>query len=131
MSDDEIRAVLDASLDRGISVAETRERLAELRIPEGRTFVYARTAERPQAMLARIFDAGGPWPRPESSTLRWVDVTLIYEPDDHLADWLLSRDGVRYGGGGPAFGPSREPMAPVRSFPSPVPPPVDPFKDAH
>jgi hypothetical protein len=130
MTDSEIRATLDANFAKGMSPDQVRSKLVELRVPAGRHMHYEPTPERPEVLLARIYPAGGAWVGAGDQTLEFVDVSFVFEPPAGLVRWPIYRDGVRYFGGGIAYGPSRATISRPHDFPANLPPPADPLEGA-
>ncbi|MBL0921422.1 MAG: hypothetical protein IBJ10_04755 [Phycisphaerales bacterium] len=124
-----------AEFEPGMNLAEVESRLDALRQGPDQRLWYPPTPTRGPTLLARFFEPGGFWVRSEDALVQWVDLAFEFEsnPQDAGATvrsiWMF-RDKARYFQGGPAYGPRRPAMAPLRRWPAPPPPPVDPYQDA-
>src|SRR5262245_42019261 len=130
MTDAEIRARVQEHFHTGMTRASVNGTLTELRVSERYRLLYPAEGEHPEVLLARLYQPGGAWVRDEDSVIEFVDLSFIFTKEDALSGVSMFRDGIRYFRGGRVNAPAREPLAPLRDWPSTPPPPRDPLDRA-
>lgn len=128
-TDQELRATIAEHFPPGITVDEVHAALNELGVSKRFRMVYPRTESRPLILLVRMF-YGGFWVDRGRHTLKWADASYVFDGQERLDRVLLYRDRMEYYHGAPLWGPTRPTQGPLRRFPAPIPPPVDPLEGA-
>ena len=137
MTDSQYRQVLDANFAPGMTLDEVQAKLTQLNISDRYRFVYPATATRPEVLLVRTYDPGGPWPQGGSGNgeIDWIDTSFVFGPDGRLTKSLIFDDSVTLGFDGQIlYGPTRPPLSgtdPHAKWFATIPPPADPLQGAH
>lgn len=132
MNDAQYRSVLDANFPPGMTLPEVQAKLTQLNISDRYRFLYPATDSRPEVLLVRTFDPGGPWP--QNGEIDWIDTSFVFGPDGKLVKSLIFDDSVTLGFDGQIlYGPTRAPMTgdPHAKWFATIPPPADPLQGAH
>jgi len=133
MDDSQIRSVLAEKCPVGSLEAQVSASLDSLGAPKGTRLVYPATEARPRVLLLRLFADRGFWLSSDDADVAWLDISFVFSPEDKLQRTLLFRDSIRYGFGEPITSPNtpKRPLkGPLKHYPSPIPPPVDPLEGA-
>lgn len=125
-------ATLDKHTPVGSSEAQVRAGLNALEIPSGLVIDYPPTAERPEkVLLARSFMDRGMWLDGADSDIQFMDISYVFSPQDHVMRILIFNDRIRYVDGQPYGNSGGRPLrGPLKEYPFPIPPPLDPLQGA-
>ena len=125
-------ATLDKHTPIGSSEAQVRAGLNAMEIPSGLVIDYPPTAERPEkVLLARSFMDRGMWLDGADSDIQFMDISYVFSPQDQVTRILIFNDRIRYVEGQPYGNSGGRPLrGPLKQYPFPIPPPVDPLQGA-
>lgn len=127
----ELQATLQQHTPIGSTQAQVNAGLDALQIPAGLRETYLPTPERPETvLLARSFMDRGFWLSGADSDIQWMDISYVFSPQDRLERVLVFYDRVRYNEGWPTGTNDRPLKGPLKQYPFPIPPPVDPLQGA-
>ncbi|MCC6677841.1 MAG: hypothetical protein IT436_11905 [Phycisphaerales bacterium] len=124
------REVVNANFPPGMPLDTVRSTLENLRVKRGDQLLYEPTATRPKVLLARLWEPGGFWITESDQTIKWTDLSFLFDPADKLERTLIYQDGNRYFEGRPAYPPSRPLEGGIRDWPGRPGPPIDPIEKA-
>ena len=101
------------------------------RFPAGFASITPPTAERPEkVLLARSFMDRGMWLDGADSDIQFMDISYVFSPQNQLTRVLIFNDRVRYIEGWPSGTNDRPLQGPLKQYPFPIPPPIDPLQGA-
>lgn len=124
------REVVNANFPSGMPLDSVRTHLEELRVKRGDQLLYEPTATRPKVLLARLWEPGGFWITESDQSVKWTDLSFVFNPSDQLERTLIYQDGNRYFRGRPTYPPSRPTEGGLRDYPARPGPPLDPLEKA-